>query len=303
VTRDADTHVHNTHPKQHFGAAVSVSKDYVAVGCPRCNGVNKCGGRCLDGTHCGRCNATTTDACIADVDCPTDEYCQVNRCQNGAYCSLWSLEQGAGKAFVYKHTGSNEWKYINEVPCPPRPSPPPPPTALRSRDAGVRAQVVPQPTGGFDELGFWKNGGRYCGNRAQGVCGTDGTVVCTSDADCDTAGGICQGGSNGGNACTADAQCPGSGVCSSACGGAPHPAASARRGGRAAGEAGPLRAAAQCGALTGAGARAAQARTSTRCTGRAAGTGRTSALRSRCFTTRARTTTYSPSARWATGRL
>lgn len=194
VSRDNDTHVHVTHPKQHFGAAVSISQSYIAVGCPRCNGVNKCGGRCYDGTSCGRCNVTTTTPCLADAECDTSkEYCQVNRCQDGSFCSLWSLERGAGKAFVYKNLGSDAWSYVNEV--------------------------VPQPTGGFEELSWWQNGGRYCGNRAQGVCGTDGTVVCTTDADCDLSGGICEGGSNGGNACTADSQCPGSGVCSSTCGG------------------------------------------------------------------------------------
>jgi len=34
-----------------------------------------------------------------------------------------------------------------------------------------------------------RTGGNYCGNRAQGVCGTDGTVVCTDDLDCLTTGG------------------------------------------------------------------------------------------------------------------
>ena len=51
------------------------------------------------------------------------------------------------------------------------------------------------------------------------MCGTDGTVVCTQDSDCNLAGGICDGGSNGGNACQYDSQCPGSGVCSTSCGG------------------------------------------------------------------------------------
>lgn len=83
-------------------------------------------------------------------------------------------------------------------------------------------QVVPQPTGGFDELQVSYNGGQWCGNRAQGVCGTDGSIVCTIDADCDLTGGICQGGSNGGNACTSDAQCPGSGLCSTTCGNLVH---------------------------------------------------------------------------------
>ncbi len=60
-------------------------------------------------------------------------------------------------------------------------------------------------------------GGR-CAARAQGVCGTDGTVVCTQDSDCVLAGGICAGGSNGGNACQYNSQCPGTGVCSTSCG-------------------------------------------------------------------------------------
>lgn len=183
---------HLTHQEQHFGAAVSISNEYIAVGCPRCNGNNKCQGRCLDGSTCGRCNITATE-CIQDDECPTDEFCQTNRCLNGEFCTLWSLEQHAGKVFLYKNTGNNTWKYIKEV--------------------------TPQPTGGFDELQYDILGGNYCGNYAQGVCGTDGTVVCTTDGDCALDGGICAGGSNGGNACTSDAQCPGTGRCTTACGG------------------------------------------------------------------------------------
>jgi hypothetical protein len=40
---------------------------------------------------------------------------QQNRCQNGDYCTLWGLEQSAGKVFLYKNTGSNTWKYLKEV--------------------------------------------------------------------------------------------------------------------------------------------------------------------------------------------
>lgn len=69
---------HLTHQEQHFGAAVSISNEYIAVGCPRCNGNNKCQGRCLDGSTCGRCNITATE-CIQDDECPTDEFCQTNR--------------------------------------------------------------------------------------------------------------------------------------------------------------------------------------------------------------------------------
>jgi hypothetical protein len=188
---------HSTHDKQHFGAAVAISKEYIAVGCPRCNGNNRCQGRCYDGSTCGRCNITTTTQCTMDVQCPLvngdRQGCQINRCQDGSFCTLWSLEQSAGKVFLYKHTGSNRWQYMKEV--------------------------VPQPTGGFDQLKHDYLGGNYCGNRPQGVCGTDGTVVCTDDADCATTGGICAGGSNGGNACIADSQCPGSGKCTTTCGG------------------------------------------------------------------------------------
>lgn len=191
---------HRTAEKQHFGAAVSISGDYIAVGCPRCVGNNKCQGRCFDNSFCGRCNISTTTPCIFNTDCPAfatplEEWCEP-KCQDGTSCTRWTQELGAGKAYLYKHTGGNAWKFLKEV--------------------------VPQPTGGFDQLKSLYNGGQWCGNRAQGVCGTDGSIVCTIDADCDLTGGICQGGSNGGNACSSDAQCPGSALCSTACGNLVH---------------------------------------------------------------------------------
>ena len=58
---------HMTMVKQHFGASVSIDGDYIAVGCPRCVGNNKCQGRCFDSSFCGRCNITTTIECIFDT--------------------------------------------------------------------------------------------------------------------------------------------------------------------------------------------------------------------------------------------
>ena len=62
-----------------------MSGEYLAVGCPRCVGNNRCNGRCLDGSMCGRCNATHTTQCFADSDCSSvgTEYCETNRCRDG----------------------------------------------------------------------------------------------------------------------------------------------------------------------------------------------------------------------------
>jgi len=81
----ARSSTHSTHEKQHFGAAVSISNNYIAVGCPRCNGNNRCQGRCRDGSVCGRCNVTTTTGCSMDVQCPTGQGCQINRCQDASF--------------------------------------------------------------------------------------------------------------------------------------------------------------------------------------------------------------------------
>jgi hypothetical protein len=102
---------HFSGAKQHFGFSVSISGAYLAVGCPRCVGNNRCNGRCMDGSMCGTCNATRTTSCFVDSDCSSVgiEVCERNRCADGSYCTLWGYEQSAGKAFLYKAVGANRF--------------------------------------------------------------------------------------------------------------------------------------------------------------------------------------------------